>query len=620
MKRIVRGIILLIALFALPIGILNAQTADTTSYNSEPSWNDDEQVEVLDNDENSDIIYVDEDLETKVVNTNGDINEDQSAKKSKTSKKEGKDEEANKKQKEEVVQAPPEKGLYIGLGLGVGGTDFHYQLKESYGDGAGHCMRLGGQAGLHLAYYFTRNWGISLGAGVSLYRSMGQYKGLKSGNYFDLGTRVINENRSGVDTLGNIRARLLNWQELESSYFIDIPLMLQYQTKWGKGKHGMYFGIGVKYQLPFNSKYSVIDSKYSSQDNTDPDTWRLNISMVYQDDPYHMGDLGAINAINDTKGTLGIEVPAHGLGTITNPNELLDWNGKLSIKGSWTGVAEMGFLFGLSRRVDLTLGAYFEYGFNNIEKGDDKQLMTAPDNYLFQFENNPAAKNVKPIGTGIEYAGLINSTQTPRTNLMAVGLKVGARIKIGKLKARDPWAEEPEIVKAVKDTTPLRNIEDRINLLNQNQPTTLIIKDGNGSPQYPQDPNDPNNPYKRMPTNAGLTSQEEVALECCIYFDYAKFDIRTSEIWCLEQKLAILKAHPEIKMRVLGNTCDMYGDEINTPLGYKRAQAAIDWLVQRGISRDRLIPISQSKYRPQVANDSEAHRRLNRRADFEIMK
>jgi outer membrane protein OmpA-like peptidoglycan-associated protein len=610
MKKIILRI-LLIVFVATTSGITFAQQ-DTTNYNDGNTY----RTVIITDTTNNDgaVLYdVDEDLDDTAIIDNRDTV---------PYSKNDKDTVKQQENQKDSLQKPPERGLYIGLGLGIGATDFHYKLlpPDGGGKGAGHRMRLGGQVAVNAAYYFTRHWGISLGLGVSLYRSMGQYKGLNSGNFFDLGNQLIYDARPGhTDTEATIRARLLNWHELESSYFIDIPLMIQYQTKWKKGKNGMYFGLGVKYQAPFSAKYKVIDSDYSSEKNDDPDAWRLNISAYGK----AWGDLGApFYNKDDNQWHNGVEVVEHGIGTISNPNEALGWNGKMSIKGSWTGVAEVGFLFGLTRRIDLTLGAYFEYGFNNIEKGDDKALMTANPDYFNQFVNDvPAGQiNSNPVGQGIDYAGLINSTQTKKTNLMAIGGKIGLRIKIGKLHCKDPWEEEPEIIDSVpekKAEDPLKKLEDLLNDLldNQNQPSTLIIKDG------PNNPNDPNNPKRVVGSDNpdGLTPIEIAALECCIYFDYAKHDIRPSEIWCLEQKLAILRAHPEISMRILGNTCDMYGDDINVALGQRRAQAAKDWLVQRGISPARLIPITQSKYNPQVANDSEAHRKLNRRDDFQVI-
>lgn len=639
MRKVAREILMIV--LTLTICVVNAQHRDTTDYFNvdtiPESMNASDIEDSIVSDEDNSIIIDSVETDNAVVDydenlpiQNVDYIEDTTETANDTIKDIKKSNTDTTKNKEEKLELPPEKGLYLGLGLGVGLTDFHFKLQAINGKGADHKMRLGGQLGLNASYYFSRHWGISLGVAVSLYRSMGVYKGFESGNYFNLGSQVLYFDDKRTDSAATqIRARLTNWEELQQAYFLDIPLMLMYQTKWKKGKHGLYFGIGVKYQLPFQAKYKVIDSEYGSSNNSDPDTWRLNVSGYNT----RFGDLGApiYNANTDTW-TSTVSVPEFGIGTISNPNERLGWNGKMSIKGSWTGIAEFGFLFGLSRRVDLTLGAYFEYGFNNVEKGEDYDLMKASENY-FQLINANGRWDGRSVGEGIEYSGLINSKQTTRTNLMSVGAKIGVRVKIGKLRAKDPWQEEPEVIS--KDSTPedpLKKLEDLITKLldqpNQNQPSVLIIKDNpnNQNNPSPNDPNDPNTnrtsvadaPYKSN-YNPELTPQEMAILECCVYFDYAKYYINQSELWCLEQKLEILNNHPNVKLKVLGNTCDLSGDAINVPLGMNRAKSAKQWLVDRGISPDRLITITLSKYQPQVPNDSEANRKLNRRACFEII-
>jgi len=59
-----------------------------------------------------------------------------------------------------------------------------------------------------------------------------------------------------------------------------------------------------------------------------------------------------------------------------------------------------------------------------------------------------------------------------------------------------------------------------------------------------------------------------------------------------------MKKHPDVKIRIEGN-CDERGTiEYNLALGEKRAMAAKNYLVEQGISPDRISIISYGKSRP----------------------
>ena len=520
-------------------------------------------------------------------------------------------------------QEPPEKGLFLGIGIGIGATDFHYKNagfiskpNERMLFKNGHKPKLGGQLGIDASYYFTRNWGISLGLGLSIYNSMGVYNGLKPGNYYTLGEQHDPDASTPDLEYYELRVRLLNWQELQKSYFFDIPLMIKYQTKWGKMKNGMYFGLGIKYQQPIiKSTYKVIDAKYD--DINDSDNWRLNVSGYHSNNNI---DLGWNSDI----------IPEHGFGVITNPNEKLNWNGTMALKGSWTGIAEIGFLIGLNRRIDLTIGTYFDYGFNNIKKkGTDKDLISVNgDNYSDNFKNQGSTGkiNKNPVGYGLEYSGIINSNHIGKTNLMSWGVKFGLRVKIGKLKASYLKYEKEEIIEPTEEDS-LDRLEDLLDVLedllkNQNKPN-VAPKDNkpkkNIDVSTDDDDDDDDDIGELYKSPKKLSTRDIAILECCVYFDLEKYDIRNSELWCLEQKLILMKAYPKIRIRILGNTCDRADDQINIPLGQNRAEEVKKWLVQRGIAASRIETVSYSKYFPQIQNDSEEHRKQNRRADFEVI-
>jgi peptidoglycan-associated lipoprotein len=82
----------------------------------------------------------------------------------------------------------------------------------------------------------------------------------------------------------------------------------------------------------------------------------------------------------------------------------------------------------------------------------------------------------------------------------------------------------------------------------------------------------------------------------------------------LEPVLAALQQRPESALLIEGHTCNVGTTEYNLALGERRAAAVRNYLVSRGIAASRLTTISYGEERPSHDNDTEAGRRLNRRA------
>lgn len=104
------------------------------------------------------------------------------------------------------------------------------------------------------------------------------------------------------------------------------------------------------------------------------------------------------------------------------------------------------------------------------------------------------------------------------------------------------------------------------------------------------------------------------------FFDYDKSDIRDEARATLTRNSdalkAILRDFPAATIQIEGH-CDERGSaEYNLGLGDRRAAAAKEFLVQLGVSADRLKTISQGKERPQCTESNEACWQKNRRAHF----
>lgn len=75
-----------------------------------------------------------------------------------------------------------------------------------------------------------------------------------------------------------------------------------------------------------------------------------------------------------------------------------------------------------------------------------------------------------------------------------------------------------------------------------------------------------------------------------------------------------LRRHPGVRVLVAGHADERGTREYNLALGARRAQAARDYLVARGVAHERVETISYGKERPVDPRSSEEGRAANRNA------
>jgi peptidoglycan-associated lipoprotein len=101
-----------------------------------------------------------------------------------------------------------------------------------------------------------------------------------------------------------------------------------------------------------------------------------------------------------------------------------------------------------------------------------------------------------------------------------------------------------------------------------------------------------------------------------ILFDFDKHAIRPDAARTLDASIAWLKANPSAQLLIEGH-CDERGtNAYNLVLGERRAKAAQEYLVARGVAADRITIISYGEERPACAASTEACWAQNRRDHF----
>jgi peptidoglycan-associated lipoprotein len=105
-----------------------------------------------------------------------------------------------------------------------------------------------------------------------------------------------------------------------------------------------------------------------------------------------------------------------------------------------------------------------------------------------------------------------------------------------------------------------------------------------------------------------------------IYFDFDKSAITSDAKAILDKNAEWISKNPTAKIRVEGN-CDERGtNEYNMALGERRANTAKQYLLNLGVSADRLTMVSYGEEKPMDPGHDEAAWTKNRRDDFKVVE
>ena len=105
-------------------------------------------------------------------------------------------------------------------------------------------------------------------------------------------------------------------------------------------------------------------------------------------------------------------------------------------------------------------------------------------------------------------------------------------------------------------------------------------------------------------------------LKRSVYYEFDHYDVRPQYRELVESHARWLKANPQARLTIIGNTDEQGTREYNLALGQRRAESVSRLLTMLGARAEQIEAISFGKEKPRAAGHDEAAWAENRRSDF----
>jgi len=435
------------------------------------------------------------------------------------------------------------------LHAGGGLSSLQYKLNTGkYSPG------FGGQAGFGYIFFFSSSLGFVTGAELSLYKAKSVLSGF-SDSY----------EVHGAKTADNYTYTFAfdNYSEIQQAFYINIPLMLQYQSV---SNNQFYAAFGVKAGIP--------------------------VKVTAMTDDYSVSTKGYFH---DAEVRTYDDLPQYGFGTYNCASDKKSLDFALNLMAA----AEAGVKWKIASKNALYTGVYVDYGFINIQK-------TKNSNFVQRELTEP---EISPLIVS-QYAG---ESFTDKITLLSVGIRLRVAFGAGKsgakltkqqisannaekAKERRAAAEKARAERVAKDKENKRIAAEKAEAerIAKEQETERLAKE-------------------RLQDVIDKIQQpiyNYVALET---------EFSTAQRQELDEKIALLKKNPNIKFFIYGHTCDTGSSDVNEKISLQRAQKAKEYMISKGIDGSRILGVNSKRdTEPLVPNTSEENRKKNRRIQIVV--
>ena len=111
---------------------------------------------------------------------------------------------------------------------------------------------------------------------------------------------------------------------------------------------------------------------------------------------------------------------------------------------------------------------------------------------------------------------------------------------------------------------------------------------------------------KNFPVEISLTSIARPIEISNIFYEFARWDLIPESLVSLDRLVETLNDNPNITIELGAHTDSRGSDADNQVLSQRRAQSVVDYLIEKGIARDRLIAKGYGESTPKVVDDQMA--------------
>ncbi|RED96134.1 OmpA family protein [Marinoscillum furvescens] len=176
--------------------------------------------------------------------------------------------------------------------------------------------------------------------------------------------------------------------------------------------------------------------------------------------------------------------------------------------------------------------------------------------------------------------------------------------------------EEPQLATA-EDTAPVDETATK------NLASTETLKSDTKAQPSTDDEQSKTNNYK-TPTNgiddismlASKYRRRNKVIASNIYFDFGTSTLKKDSEEVLNRIYEMMKSNESIRIEIAGHTDNIGPKQANEWMSVRRAEAVVNWLAKKGISKDRLVAKGYGEEVPLASNDDEENgRELNRRIE-----
>ncbi len=105
-----------------------------------------------------------------------------------------------------------------------------------------------------------------------------------------------------------------------------------------------------------------------------------------------------------------------------------------------------------------------------------------------------------------------------------------------------------------------------------------------------------------------------------IFFEFNKATLLKESIAELESIYQLLTENPAIYVEISGHTDNVGSANYNNKLSQERANSVVNYLIDKGIAKERLSAVGYGFEKPIAPNTTEEGRQKNRRTEFKIVK